>query len=108
MSDRFPYTSYVDQPDFPDHPLLGQEIRYSFQPYHNGRGEIVRVQNSTRYEGAVTITIRVIEGTELSRLFQYSASRNNAGAELKAYGQSAAHVAECIDADRQFVYVYPV
>ena len=101
------YTSYVEPPDIEDHPLIGREINYSFQPYNSGRGVITRVQESDRYESAVHITVKVLEGTERNRLFGSVSTPSNAGAHLHATGCEK-RIADCADTGAVFVYVYPV
>lgn len=62
---------------------LPATVTVDFQPY--GRVVLGDLQPG-EYNGAMTITGRVISGTETSRLFQYSTTRNIAGETRTVYG----------------------
>ena len=99
--------TYVAPPIIEGHPLVGREVKYSFEPYNQGYGEIVEIRQRPN-ENRITVTIKVIEGTETARLFQYSSSKSNAGRTLTAYGVSEAALTEAVEGAWTFRYIYPL
>ena len=101
------YSTYVAPPVVEDHPLVGRELEYNFQPYNRGVGEITEIRQHPN-EARVTVTLRVLRGYEISRLFQHTATKSNAGRTLTAYGVSEKILTEAVEGKRVFTYVYPL
>ncbi len=96
--------SYEAPPVIENHPALGAKIRFEFQPY--SRGTAIVEQVSGHGNGRITIQIRVIEGSETSRLFQYTATKSIAGQLKTAYASSEIGLMRAIENDSTFVYVH--
>jgi hypothetical protein len=84
------------------HPAVGAVVDFSFEPYHRGKGEITDVQATSR-EGELRVTITVLEGTEVSRLFQHTSTKSIAGREMTVQVPE-----QWVGEGKLLRYVYPV
>lgn len=89
---------------------LGKIIRFQAQPYHSGTAEITAIETETSgmWTGYNVLTVRTVDATERSRLFQHTSDREFNDRVLKLYHYREWEIRKAVEEGDTLIYVYPV